>query len=354
MTSRARPDEPEQIPPTPVTDPDEPLPPAASTTASAVGASAAREVRPFAGTLSSSRTDPGPGGGGTATKGNAFAADFARHHFFSGLHLLKPGRRAMVAAAGVVSVAVIAVGGTAVLSHVGNDHVDARPAATDRPLITKTRTPSPVKSPTVRAAPNGGKHAPAKGTPATTVPQAPPPPTAMYQLPPSPPPAGAPLTSHQGSSGNSGSSAPSAPSAPKPTSNPVTFTGGLIVNFASDRCLASQGGSRSAGTQMVIADCNQNDPSQGWTFPSDGTARDFGGTRCLDVSDEYDGVKVKLAACSASRSVQQGFVLKPSYDLVDRHDPDLCMDATDNGTAAGTVLQLWPCGGTSNQKWRMP
>jgi hypothetical protein len=135
--------------------------------------------------------------------------------------------------------------------------------------------------------------------------------------------------------------------------NPVVFTGGFVVNFASNRCLAAQGGSQSVGTQMVLADCDRNDPSQGWTFPSDGTARDFGGTMCLDVSSPGDGALVRLARCSPSRSANQRFVLKASYDLVNVV-PDLCVDAKDKNTAAGTVLQLWTCAGTANQKWREP
>ncbi|MEV7125558.1 RICIN domain-containing protein [Streptomyces sp. NPDC093260] len=29
----------------------------------------------------------------------------------------------------------------------------------------------------------------------------------------------------------------------------------------------------------------------------------------------------------------------------------LCLDATGNGTANGTVVQLWQCTGAANQKW---
>jgi hypothetical protein len=140
----------------------------------------------------------------------------------------------------------------------------------------------------------------------------------------------------------------------KPTARPITFTGATIVNFASSRCLASQGGSSAPGTQMVLADCDHGDPSQGWTFPSDGTARDFGGTMCLDISGTPgNGATVHLAHCSSARHSTQAFVLKSSYDLVEVK-PDLCVDAKDRATAAGTVLQVWTCNGQSNQKWREP
>jgi hypothetical protein len=321
---------------------DEPLPPTAQRPVT-IGLAASGA------TPSAARAAAGcaPGGEGPAG-GNAFAAGFARQHFFSGARFLKPGRRAVVATAGVVGIAAIAVGVTAGVSHLGGgDEASVQSAASTKPLATGSGTAT------------GGSKATTFGPAATT-------PRHHTSKPPTAPPVGKPGKS--GSTGGTGNSTTggsagtgtmgtttSTTQAAKPpaTAYPMTFTGGLIVNFASNRCLASQGGSRSAGTQMVLADCDRNDPSQGWTFPSDGTARDFGGTMCLDVSSPGNGALLRLAACSAGRATEQAFVLKSSYDLVDVH-PDLCVDAKDNGTAAGTVLQTWSCAGTSNQKWRMP
>ncbi|NUS25357.1 MAG: RICIN domain-containing protein, partial [Streptomyces sp.] len=153
-------------------------------------------------------------------------------------------------------------------------------------------------------------------------------------------------------SGTTNSGTQSTPKPPKTTTTSGGFTGKLLFNFASSRCLATQGGSRAAGTQTVLADCDSKDPSQGWTFPSDGTIRDFGGTMCLDVSGLGNGALVRLANCSSSRATNQRLVLKGSYDIVVNANPDLCVDAKDKNTAAGTVLQLWSCAGTTNQKWR--
>lgn len=337
---------------------DEPLPPVAGRTVVTAGPPAT------GGTAYAASSDPGdeiPAGG------NAFATGFARQHFFSGARFLKPGRRAAVATAGVVGIAAIAVGVTAAVSHIGGgDDVSVQSAASTRPLSGTSGTPadsstattgSPAVTTPVRRKPkppaaptagkpgksgaaggtggtvnaaNGGSTGTGTGTAGTTTGTKPPAVPSPADPPAVPPPAKPPATSH-----------------------PITFTGGLIVNFASNRCLASQGGSRSAGTQMVLADCDRNDPSQGWTFPSDGTARDFGGTMCLDVASPGNGALLRLAACSSGRATEQSFVLKSSYDLVDVH-PDLCVDALDKGTAAGTVLQTWSCLGTSNQKWRMP
>jgi hypothetical protein len=138
---------------------------------------------------------------------------------------------------------------------------------------------------------------------------------------------------------------------------PITFTGAFVVNFASSRCLAAEGGSNAPGTPMVLADCDHGDPPQGWTFPSDGTARDFGGTMCLDIAGSTgstgNGATVRIARCSSARHSTQAFVLKSSYDLVEVR-PDRCVDAKDQGTAAGTVLRMWNCDGQPNQKWREP
>jgi hypothetical protein len=321
---------------------DEPLPPAGEILVSSRPATGA-------GTATGSATAAGAPSGDVPAGGNSFAAGFARQHFFSGARFLKPGRRVAVAVAGVAAGAAHFGGG---------DHDTVQSAASSSPLHTASGTP-------------GG------GPDATTPGQAPT--TAAHHAakPPAKPPAGSPgKAGNTGTTGGTGnatsggstgtvstgtnttttttSHAPAAPPAKPPaTSHPITFTGGFIVNFASSRCLASQGGSRSAGTQMVLADCDHSDPSQGWTFPSDGTARDFGGTMCLDVSNAGNGALVRLAACSAGRKADQAFVLKSSYDLVDV-TPDLCVDAKDKATAAGTVLQTWTCGGTSNQKWRMP
>jgi hypothetical protein len=312
---------------------DEPLPPSPGAGTTAAGAG-----RPAAGTEPAGDAEPGYR---ISPAGPSFAAGFARRHFFSGIRFLKPGRRVAVAVAGVVGVAAVGVGLAAGVSHFGgHGHVDAQPAASARALVTPSAsatTPGRSGAPRVPASPKAPAGPPAKHAPA----------------PPASPPGRAFAPPVRPASPPSGTT-PATPGTPKPSAHPVTFQGAFIVNFASNRCLAGQGGSRAAGTQMVLADCNRDDPSQGWTFASDGTARDFGGTMCLDVSGTPgDGTTVHLAACSAARHSTQAFVLKPSYDLVEVQ-PDLCVDAKDQNTAAGTVLQMWTCAGTANQKWRMP
>ncbi|MEE4543158.1 RICIN domain-containing protein [Streptomyces sp. V4-01] len=295
-----------------------------------------------------------------APGGASFAESFARRHYFSGARLLMPGRRVAVAVAGVTGLAVVGVGVAAGVSRLGGDDtvqaavtvrstagasapLTHRPSASSGPA--SHRPSAPPKS---RATGKGGGAPAAGGAPALP-PQGGGAPVAGAQ---SGGGGGTPAAAAQGTgSGTSGTVQKPAPPPPKATTAPVVFTGKLLFNFAASRCLATQHRSRAAGTQTVLADCDSSDPSQGWTFRSDGTARDFGGTMCLDVSNPGDYAPVRVAKCSASRAANQRFVLKTSYDLVDVA-PDLCVDAKDKNTAAGTVLQLWTCAGTANQKWR--
>jgi hypothetical protein len=57
-----------------------------------------------------------------------------------------------------------------------------------------------------------------------------------------------------------------------------------------------------------------------------------------------------LAKCNGSSA--QKFTLNSSNDLVNLN-ADKCVDVKDQQTANGTPLQLWSCGGTSNQKWHL-
>ncbi|MBM9507338.1 RICIN domain-containing protein [Actinacidiphila acididurans] len=358
-------------------DADEPLPVPAATAGPAeplprkttgAGTGAATTPGPATGPGLGPGPGPGPvpaGGSGPGDEpgyepgyeiaaGGSFAAGYARQHFFSGARFLKPGRRAAVALAAVVAVAAIGVGLAAAVPHLGgggDDHVAAQPAASTRSLAgPSSPTTGAATATTTHAVP----HTPGK-------PAAHPKPPAHHIVKGLPPATGAAIPLQPGkpaattTAGHSTTGTKPATHAPQqPAAHPITFKGANIVNFGSSRCLAAQGGSSVAGTLAVLADCNQSDPSQGWTLSSDGTVRDFAGTRCLDISGTPgNGTAVRIKPCSAARQSTQNFVLKPSYDLVEVQ-PDLCVDAKDNGTAAGTVLQLWSCAGTSNQKWRMP
>ncbi|WP_420036485.1 ricin-type beta-trefoil lectin domain protein [Streptomyces sp. cg28] len=295
--------------------------------------------------------------GPSAPDGRSFSAGFARRHHFSGARLLRPGRRVVIAVAGVTGLAVVGVGVVAGVSRLGGDETAQAAAtveATDRASGPAAHDPSasPGKAshrPSGSAAHHSGSASGEKKGGSSAAGGA-----APAEQPAAPETGGGGgKSTGQATGSGTGSSGHTATQKPKSDGQAAAFTGGLVLNFASNRCLASQGGSKAAGTPAVLADCDDGDPSQGWTFPSDGTARTFGGTMCLAVSGHSDGTTARLAACSSSRADHQSFTLKKSFDLVDSVDPDLCLDVTDKNTAAGTVLQLWSCAGTSNQKWRM-
>lgn len=61
-----------------------------------------------------------------------------------------------------------------------------------------------------------------------------------------------------------------------------------------------------------------------------------------------NGTGIEIAHCNGGWS--QRFKLNGSLDLVNIA-ADKCVDVQDQQTGNGTRLQLWQCGGTSNQKW---
>lgn len=327
--------------------------------------------------------DPGPSSApraadpaaATFRDGGAFASRFARRHFFSGIRLLVPGRRAVVAVAGVAGVVAIAVGAAAVIPKIAvDDHVGAQPAAVSssvpsphgsdgaapsgQPGKGGTAAPAgPRKGGTVDGSGNGSGTG--SGGPALIVGGVPmnvgPPVDQGGQTDGGGPAAGAAATRPPSTTSTT---TPRSPATGNPTKAPdkapsISFTGGLIMSYSSNLCLGTRGGSRSAGTTMVLAGCSTSDPSQGWIFAADGTVRDFGGTMCLDLPSAGNGTLLRIAACSSGRGSQQDFLLKSSHDLVNVH-ADLCADIKDKGTSAGTAIQVWTCYGTSNQKWHVP
>lgn len=301
----------------------------------------------------------GPGGAGS------FAAGFARQRFHTGLGLLKPGRRVLLTVAAVVGVTAISGGLVSAVGQFsyGGDRTSAAPPAAKPGSPGSPGSPS---SPAAKPSPPRSLTPPAQGTgDAFTLPPAARPSAPAPGLPPVGAPAAAVVPRPDGLPPIAAPAAPRpvtatkpAPAAKPPSGNtaarPVSFQGTFIVNYGSNRCLAAQGRSSAPGTRLVLADCDRGDASQGWSFASDGTIRDFAGTMCVDVSGSpRNGSTLHLANCSGSRHRTQSFTLKSSYDLV-QVQPDLCVDAKDNGTAAGTPLQLWSCEGTTNQKWHRP
>jgi hypothetical protein len=126
-----------------------------------------------------------------------------------------------------------------------------------------------------------------------------------------------------------------------------TSSARAIVSHASDRCISVSARKAKDGSPLQIWDCGGS-AWQKWTVESDGTVRSMG--MCMDVAwgSSDDGTAIQLARCHGGSA--QHFDLNSAGDLVNLGSYK-CVDVRDQDTANGTRLQLWECGGTSNQKW---
>jgi hypothetical protein len=119
-----------------------------------------------------------------------------------------------------------------------------------------------------------------------------------------------------------------------------------IIGYTG-KCVDVPAGNGVDGQYLIIWDCNGGN-NQNWTFPGDGTIRDYG--LCMDVAwgSTADGAVVQLANCSGNPAQQ--WVLTAAGDLVNPQ-ANKCLDVKDWNSANGARLQTWTCTGGSNQKW---
>jgi eukaryotic-like serine/threonine-protein kinase len=123
-----------------------------------------------------------------------------------------------------------------------------------------------------------------------------------------------------------------------------------IIGQASNLCVEAPGQVPRADGGLQIGDCRSGAPGQRWTFAADGTLRTGG--MCMDtrLGATGNGAAVVMAACVPGRGSQR-FGTDGRYLL--HVASGRCVDAKDQGTVAGTALQIWDCGGTDNQVWRL-
>ncbi|GGL01700.1 family 16 glycosylhydrolase [Mangrovihabitans endophyticus] len=131
-------------------------------------------------------------------------------------------------------------------------------------------------------------------------------------------------------------------------STPPPSTGGTMLksNF-SGRCIDIPGGNAVDGARLQMYDCNGSD-AQKWTFQGDGTLRAKG--MCMDPAGGAlsNGTPIQIVSCNGNPV--QRFTLSGAGDLVNV-SANRCVDVKDWNSGNGAQLQLWDCGGTSNQKW---
>src|SRR5436309_9181140 len=114
-----------------------------------------------------------------------------------------------------------------------------------------------------------------------------------------------------------------------------------LVNPISGKCLSVS--SSTTGTQVKIQTCTSAS-GQKWTSTSASELRvTIGGTtRCLTASaaGTANGTKLVVAACNGTAS--QKFKLNSNRTITGTQSGK-CADIYKNGTASGTIVQLWTC-----------
>ncbi len=129
-----------------------------------------------------------------------------------------------------------------------------------------------------------------------------------------------------------------------------TATGPLHA-VGAGKCLAAPNSTQ--GTQLQIAGCAAQ-ANQTWTRTSSGqlTATLGGATLCLDASGQGTtaGTKVVTWPCNGGSNQQW---TANSNGTVTGGQSGLCLDVTGASTAEGAPVELWTCNGGSNQQWTL-
>ncbi|GAA1840387.1 ricin-type beta-trefoil lectin domain protein [Asanoa iriomotensis] len=120
-----------------------------------------------------------------------------------------------------------------------------------------------------------------------------------------------------------------------------------IVGYAN-KCVDVPNSNGVDGQFLWLWTCNGTG-AQNWTFPGDGTIRNFG--LCMDVAwgSTANGAVVQLANCNSTGAQQ--WVLTGAGDLVNPQ-ANKCLDVSGWNSADGARLIIWDCHGGANQKWR--
>jgi Ricin-type beta-trefoil lectin domain len=102
--------------------------------------------------------------------------------------------------------------------------------------------------------------------------------------------------------------------------------------------------------QRVLWDCN-GQSNQTWTSTTSKQLTVYG-NKCLDAYNNgtVKGTVVDIWDCNGQTNQQWNLNADGTITGV---QSGLCLDATGAGTANGTKLELWTCTGGTNQRWKM-
>ncbi|WP_345033252.1 ricin-type beta-trefoil lectin domain protein [Kutzneria kofuensis] len=104
-----------------------------------------------------------------------------------------------------------------------------------------------------------------------------------------------------------------------------------------------------AGAQVVISDCDGS-AAQTWTVRN-GTLVNSG--QCMDVTGQgtANGTLVELWECNGGSNQQW---TQASDGSLRSAQSGKCLDDPGFSTTNGTQLEIWDCNGGSNQRWQLP
>jgi hypothetical protein len=121
----------------------------------------------------------------------------------------------------------------------------------------------------------------------------------------------------------------------------------VFSRLAVDRCMDVNGGSRTAGTQLIIWSCNGGD-NQKFAPQGNGEIRVYG-SMCVDAlgGSGRDGDKIAIWPCNGGAN--QRWSMGSGGEI--RGINGKCIDVPGGNSAQGTGLVLWTCNGGLNQRW---
>src|SRR2546421_2353901 len=123
----------------------------------------------------------------------------------------------------------------------------------------------------------------------------------------------------------------------------AAITGSALVNPKSGKCLDA------SATQVVIQTCTGG-ASQSWTSTAANELRTSRGCLAASGGGTGNGTKLVIATCSGASSQKW----RMNSNLTITGTPSgKCVDVFGNGTADGTIVELWSCktAGNNNQRW---
>jgi endo-1,4-beta-xylanase len=140
---------------------------------------------------------------------------------------------------------------------------------------------------------------------------------------------------------------------PQPTTTPSTTppsSSVQIVGRGSGRCVDIAGPNTADGTPIQIWSCSGN-WNQRWTSTNGALANPQSG-KCLNAPGTANGTRVTLSTCTGGTAQQ--WQVRSNGNIANVQS-GRCLDAVGQGTANGTLLQIYDCvaAGQANQQWNL-